>query len=204
VVAEAHDDTSPERRRQRVPCKNSQRGSTRLTQFACTCCEQPACARRGRRARQSSPSTVRSASSTDHSSSWVRCLADRPSRCGSTAPTCSTSTRVETRPTRISGRKDAGRALVDVGATMTTERGRSASACSTTAKRAPRCSWPRRELGLNRSTSPLRTHGFHECCDFAHLRSVSFVCLKGGGLGGEVSPLTEPFRRVDEGGADRF
>jgi hypothetical protein len=37
----------------------------------------------------------------------------------------------------ISGRKDAGLALRDVGATRTTDRGRSSSACTTTPNRSP-------------------------------------------------------------------
>ncbi len=44
-------------------------------------------------------------------------------------PTCSANTRVRSPLTRISGRNDAGRALRDVGATSTTDRGRSSSAC---------------------------------------------------------------------------
>ncbi len=41
--------------------------------------------------------------------------------------------------TSMSGRNDAGLALVDVGATSTTERGRNASDCTTTPYRLPFC-----------------------------------------------------------------
>jgi len=63
-----------------------------------------------------------------------------PSRLMSTAPTCSTRTRVDAPSTVISGRNVAGLALLDVGATRTVERGRRASACTTMARATP--SWP--------------------------------------------------------------
>jgi hypothetical protein len=50
------------------------------------------------------------------------------SRPASTAPTCSTRTRVVSPSNSISGRNDAGLALQDIGATSTTERGRNSLA----------------------------------------------------------------------------
>ena len=88
---------------------------------------------------QRKPSTASSASSTPQSSSRERCPTMSPRRVTSTAPICSTRTRVGSPATSTSGRNDAGRALRDVGATITTERGRSSSACTTTARRSPCC-----------------------------------------------------------------
>ena len=84
--------------------------------------------------------------------------ADRPRRCGSTTVVCSTRTRVSRLSTTIVGRKLADRALVEVGATSVVLRSRNSSACTTTAKRAPRCSCPRapRRDG-RRKTSPRTT-----------------------------------------------
>jgi hypothetical protein len=59
------------------------------------------------------------------------------------AASCSTMTRVVEPRIVTSGRKLAGRALVDVGATITVERSSRSLSCTTTAKRAPRCSRPR-------------------------------------------------------------
>jgi hypothetical protein len=59
---------------------------------------------------------------------WGTLPASSPSRAASTAPTCSTRTRVVSPRRSISGRNDAGLALRDVGATNTAERGRSSLA----------------------------------------------------------------------------
>jgi hypothetical protein len=50
----------------------------------------------------------------------------------STAPSCSTSTRVTPPASSTSGRNDAALARREVGATTTTERGNIASDCTTT------------------------------------------------------------------------
>ena len=60
-----------------------------------------------------------SASSTARSSAASRRPADRPSRWGSTTVVCSTRTRVCCCSSVMVGRKLAGRALVEVGATRT-------------------------------------------------------------------------------------
>jgi hypothetical protein len=58
------------------------------------------------------------ASSTASSSVAPSRPADRPRRCGSTTVVCSTGTRVSFPSRSITGRNVAGRALVDVGATI--------------------------------------------------------------------------------------
>ena len=99
-----------------------------------------------------------SASSTERSSLASSRPADRPRRCGSTTVVCSTRTRVSCRSTTIVGRKLAGRALVDVGATSVVLRSRNSSACTITANRAPRCSCPRApRRGGKRKISPRTT-----------------------------------------------
>ena len=75
---------------------------------------------------QSRPRTVSKAASTLYCSSGVRWPARSPRRWRSTAPTCLTSMRVAVPPMSISDRNDADVALVDGGATRTTERGRKA------------------------------------------------------------------------------
>ena len=96
-----------------------------------------------------------SASSTARNSLASRRPADRPRRWGSTTVVCSTRTRVSRRSITIVGRKLAARALVEVGATSVVLRSRNSSACTITAKRAPRCSWPRvPRRGGKRKISP--------------------------------------------------
>jgi hypothetical protein len=98
------------------------------------------------------------ASSTARSSRASNRPADRPSRSGSTTVVCSTRTRVSCPSNAISGRKLAGRALVEVGATSRVLRPRNSSAWTTTAYRAPRCSWPRTPRGAgSRRISPRTT-----------------------------------------------
>ena len=86
-----------------------------------------------------------SASSMPHCCSGVTRPTSSPRRPASTAPTCSTRIRVFSPSRSISGRKDAGRALRDVGATRTTDLGKNSLAWTTTPNRRPRCScpWPR-------------------------------------------------------------
>lgn len=104
------------------------------------------------------PRTSASASSTAWSSAASRRPTDGPSLSGSTTVVCSTSTRVELSPSVIGGRKLAGRALVEVGATSVVLRSRNSSACTTTAYRAPRCSRPRApRLPGSLKTSPRTT-----------------------------------------------
>ncbi len=104
------------------------------------------------------PKTSRRASSIERSPATSRRPADGPSRCGSTTVVCSTSTRVSCPSRMIDGRKVAARALVEVGEIRTVLKSRNSSAWTTTAYRAPRCSWPRaRRGGGSRKTSPLTT-----------------------------------------------
>ncbi len=99
-----------------------------------------------------------SASSTARNSLVSRRPTDRPRRCGSTTVVCSTRTRVSRRSTTIVGRKLAGRAPIEVGATSVVLRSRNSSAWTTTAKRAPRCSCPRApRRGGKRKISPRTT-----------------------------------------------
>ena len=74
------------------------------------------------------PRTSASASSTARSSLASRRPADGPRRPGSTTVVCSTRTRVSVPSSMIGGRKLAGRALVDVGDTITVLRARNSSA----------------------------------------------------------------------------
>jgi len=74
---------------------------------------------------------------------WVRiATGDVTARCASTAPSCSTRTLVVSPAIEITGRNEAGRALLDVGATRITDRGSIESACTITPKRSPCCSCP--------------------------------------------------------------
>jgi hypothetical protein len=99
-----------------------------------------------------------SASSTARNSPASRRPADRPRRCGSTTVVCSTRTRVCRLSTTIVGRKLAGRALIEVGATSVVLRSRNSSAWTITAKRASRCSCPRApRRGGKRKISPRTT-----------------------------------------------
>jgi hypothetical protein len=111
---------------------------------------------------QLNPRTVRIAASMPHCSSELRCPARSPSRLVSTAPICSTRTLVSIPPISISGRKDALRALVDVGAIRTSERGRSASDRTITPNALPCCSWPIPLGSLRLNMSPRRTKALHE------------------------------------------
>src|ERR1700730_12362438 len=125
-----------------------------------------------------SPKTVSRASSIPQSCSAVTCPTRSPSRVASTAPTCSTKTRVASPSTSTSGRKEAGRALREVGATRTTDLGNSSFAWTTTPKRRPCCSWPRRCGGLRTCTSPRSTQTLHEGRDFSHLAAIIFIGLE--------------------------
>ena len=78
----------------------------------------------------------------------------------------------------ITGRIEAGRALTDVGATSTTDLGRSTSDWTTTPKRRPACSWLT-ALGIRSSKmSPLCSEALHHRCDLDHLRPVDLVRLE--------------------------
>ncbi len=121
------------------------------------------------------PRTVSRLSSIPQISSAVACPTGSPNRLTSTAPTCSTRTRVVSPSTISSGRKDAGRALVDVGAIKTTERGNNASAWTITPNRRPRCSWPIPFGNRNSYTSPRSTETLHQRGDLAHLLKVIHV-----------------------------
>ncbi len=123
------------------------------------------------------------ASSTARSSLGSRRPADRPRRWGSTTVVCSTRTQVARSSRVILGRKLVGRALAEVGATSVALRSRNSSACTMTAKRAPRCSCPRvPRSGGRRKTSPRtisrrrrRHQGGHLLSDDAHLLAIVLV-----------------------------
>jgi hypothetical protein len=143
-------------------------------------------AARTERQDQRKPSTARRASSTAQSSSWERCPTSSPRREASTAPSCSTRTRVDSPAISTSGRNDAGRALRDVGATITTERGRNSSACTTTAKRSPCCSCPTPFGRRRRWRLPRSTKCFHQLRYRKHLLTVGLVGLERGDLGRQL------------------
>jgi len=86
--------------------------------------------------------------------------------------------RVRTPSISISGRNEAGRALVEVGATNTTERGSRGSACTTTPYRGPYCSCPTPLGSRNAKMSPRRTQAFHDAGARAHFRPVVLVGLE--------------------------
>lgn len=121
----------------------------------------------------------------------------------STAPSCSTRTRVGCSSISISGRKVAGCALWEVGATTTTERGRNSSAWRTTPNRRPRCSWPRPRGGRSSWMSPLRTETFHQRSDLEHLPAVGFIRFQGSNLAGDLL-AAKSLRRLHESHPDRF
>ncbi len=153
---------------------------------------------------QSRPRTVSKAASTPHCSSADRCPARAPRRPTSTAPTCSTRTRERMPSTSISGRNEAGRALVEVGATKTIERGRKASDWTTTPNRRPFCSCPTPLGSRNAKTSPRRTETLHELGDGQHLRSIGLVCFESGDFSCESSLVVETRCCLHQGGTDRF
>ena len=121
-----------------------------------------------------------------------------PSRPASIAPICSTRTRIVSPSSSISGRKDAGLALWDVGATSITERGSSSLAWTITPYRRPRCSCPVPRGGRNSWTSPLSTHALHEGCNLKHLSSVLFVGLERRDLSRKRRPMPQPGRAVED------
>jgi hypothetical protein len=96
----------------------------------------------------------------------------------------------------ISGRNEAGRALIDVGATMTTDRGSNASAWSTTANRSPCCSCPTRARGLKRRTCVARR--VHEAATSFRAISCRFSAATAAG-----SRCRRPSRCADERGSYR-
>ena len=142
--------------------------------------------------------------STPHCSSCVRCPTTPPRRLTSTAPTCSTRTRVLRPATSTVGRNEADRALVDVGAIRTTDRGSSASDCTTMPYRRPCCSCPT-PLGRRSSwTSPRRTEFFHQTGNGGHLGPIGFVSLQCCDLGGESAAVTKTLGLIHNGPAHRF
>lgn len=150
------------------------------------------------------PSTVSSASSIPHCSSELRCPARSPSRVASTAPSCSTSTRVRLPAISISGRKEAGRAERDVGATSTTDRGRNSVAWTTTPNRSPCCSCPTPLGRLNRNTSPRSTQRLHKFGHGRHLGAIGVIGFELGDFGCKFRSPPEPTSRIDESRTDRF
>src|SRR5437764_11835728 len=92
----------------------------------------------------------------------------------------------------ISGRNDAARALPEVGATITTERGRNSSAWTTTPKRSPCCSWPTPFGRRKRYTSPRSTKRFHEAGNLEHLLAVLVVSFERCHLVRQLLATTEP------------
>lgn len=170
-VPSAHDVSTAASARGRAPshASNSHRHAERADRLVA----RSACRSVSGRAQRSR--TSRSAASTRRSSSNVRCPTLSPRRPGSTAVVCSASTRV-TRPlSSICGRKLAGRAEVDVGATSQVESG-SWSDWTTTAYRGFRCSCPRASRGArSRWTSP-RTQALHVAQHLRGLRAVLLVC----------------------------
>ena len=122
----------------------------------------------------------------------------RPRRWASTAPSCSTNTRVLPPTTVISGRKEAGRALREVGATTTTDRGSSASDCTTTPYLSPCCSCPTPLGSLKRWTSPRCTHRLHQRRNGDHLGPVGVVRLQCRNLGDQLTARTHPGCRCQQ------
>jgi hypothetical protein len=97
---------------------------------------------------------------------------------------------VSVEPMLIVGRKLAGRALVDVGETRMVLSPMNSSACTTTAYRAPRCSWPCAVRGVgSRKSSPrttsVATRGGefgHLLADDAHFLAIRLVTSQGENL----------------------
>lgn len=143
-----------------------------------------------------------SASSMPHCCSGVTRPTRSPRRPASTAPTCSTRTRMFSPSTSTSGRNDAGLALRDVGATRTTDLGRSSLAWTTTPNRRPRCSCPRLRGMRNSWMSPRSTQALHHSRDFQHFLPVGFVSFEYGDLLGERLASLESCGAVDDRPAD--
>lgn len=139
-----------------------------------------------------------------HCSSCVRCPTWSPRRLTSTAPSCSTRTRVRSPAMSMVGRNEAGLALVDVGATSTTDRGSNASDCTTTPYRRPCCSCPRPFGRRSSWMSPRRTEFFHQSGNGGHLGPVGVVSLQGSGLGCESTAVPKTLRLVHDGSAHRL
>lgn len=125
-----------------------------------------------------------------------------PRRPVSTAPNCSTSTRVGSSSISISGRNVAALALCEVGATITTDRGRNSSACRTTPNLRPRCSWPLLRGGRSSWMSPLRTEAFHQGGHFPHLLPIGFIGLQRRDLRGDFLTAPEVVGRLDKSRPD--
>ena len=145
-----------------------------------------------------------SASSMPHCCSGVTRPTSSPRRLASTAPTCSTRIRVFSPSRSISGRKDAGRALRDVGATRTTDRGKNSLAWTTTPNRRLRCSWPWPRGIRNSWMSPRSMQTLHHSRDFQHLLPVTLVGFECGDLLGEHFPPLQSCGTIDDRPADRL
>src|SRR5215469_15713734 len=137
------------------------------------------------------------ASSIPHCCSGLTLPTSSPSRPASTAPICSTSTRVVSPSRSISGRNDAGRALREVGATRTTERGRSSLAWTITPYLRPSCSWPVPRGRRNAWTSPRSTHALHDGGDLEHFGAIVLVGLQRRYFGSQRGPLLQPGSAIE-------
>ena len=145
-----------------------------------------------------------SASSMPHCCSGLTRPTSSPRRPASTAPTCSTRIRVFSPSRSISGRKDAGRALRDVGATRTTDLGKNSLAWTTTPNRRPRCSCPRPRGIRNSWMSPRSTQTLHHNRDFQHFLPITLVGFERGDLLGERFAPLQAGGAIDDRPADRL
>src|SRR4249920_998001 len=142
------------------------------------------------------------ASSMPHCCSGVTLPTRSPRRPASTAPICPTRTRVVFPSRSISGRNDAGRALREVGATRTTERGRSSLAWTITPYRRPSCSWPVPRGTRNAWTSPRSTHALHDGGDLEHFGPIVLVGLQRRYFGSQRGPPLQSGSAVEDRAAD--
>jgi hypothetical protein len=127
-----------------------------------------------------------SASSTLRISSSVRCPISPPSARTSTGPTISHMTRVGSSSTTTSGWTLAAGVEVDVGQTRIVDSARRSSACTTTAKRRPDWTCPRRCGSVIARTSPRSTKLFHQLGDLARLTHVGGIASECSRLGREA------------------
>lgn len=139
-----------------------------------------------------------------HCSSCVRWPTKSPIRLTSTAPSCSTRTRVLCPAISMAGRNEAALALADVGATRMTDRGSNASDCTTTPYRRPCCSCPTPFGRRSSWMSPRRTKFFHQTCDGGHLGPVGLVSLQGCSLSRESPTVTKTLGLIHDRSAHRL
>ncbi|HVB07297.1 MAG TPA: hypothetical protein VNF07_13725 [Acidimicrobiales bacterium] len=97
-----------------------------------------------------------------------------------------------------SGRNDAGRALCDVGATITTEWGAELVGLDNDPEALPALLLTNAFSNENRWTSPRSTHLLHSAGGPEHLSPIRFIRLQSRNLGRQLRTSAASLGRLDE------